>query len=136
MAWKWNLDSGPTRQPDGTVTRERFPIKWRRRKAEGKATADATHPPLSAWCAVLLASVAILSIVMLVGWQTLRWAQTGQWPGASLGGLIVVVLPDTPIGAWAVQPVSWIGLHEVVMEVPLVVWILVAWWLLDRLLDY
>jgi len=64
--------------------------------------------------AIYLVAFDLIAALGVIGWQALRWLQTGEWQSLTLlTGL-------TSCGVqWASHPDSWIGIHNLLKHVPL-----------------
>ncbi|NIO40931.1 MAG: hypothetical protein GTO41_12575 [Burkholderiales bacterium] len=66
--------------------------------------------------ALYWAGFAILASIGILGWQGLEWLKTGQWRTLTL----ITTLASSGV-EWASSPHSWIGIHNLLREVPLTV---------------
>ena len=110
-----------------------FPFTLKGKKGHGPA--PTLQPKFRDYFSVFMLAAVVVIILLIVGGQTLIWANTGHWPGISVGDVIALALPTAPIGIWVAKPQTWLGLHQIVTETPLVMFIIIVWGLIAWLMD-
>jgi len=65
--------------------------------------------------------------VALLILQAFLWLFFGNWPNIELATIMLPILAGTDLGAWLVEPQSWVGLHKIVraaVDYPLWAWLI------------
>ncbi|UCD69636.1 MAG: hypothetical protein JSW48_06120 [Betaproteobacteria bacterium] len=66
--------------------------------------------------------VGLLAAIGILSWQALSWLKTGDWQVLTLMSGLSSFGVD-----WASSPESWIGIHNLLKEIPLTVAVFWAW---------
>lgn len=62
---------------------------------------------------LLLSFMVFISGFGLLGYQTVVWLQDGVWNAMPLMMVFTFLFEGTALGAWMLNPDSWVGLHQV-----------------------
>jgi hypothetical protein len=66
-----------------------------------------------------LGALMLLAAFLLWALQIVMWLSSGQWVSLDLTVAIALFAQSgKPIGLWAVQPTSWVGLHTLLSWIP------------------
>ena len=72
--------------------------------------------------ALYCVGLGLFAAIGILGWQALAWLKTGDWHALTLmSGLAAFGVE------WACSPESWIGIHNLLKEIPLTVAVFWAW---------
>ena len=72
--------------------------------------------------ALYCVGLGLFAAIGILGWQILDWLKTGDWQALTLMSALASIGVD-----WASTPQSWIGIHNLLKEIPLTVAAFWAW---------
>ena len=72
--------------------------------------------------ALYCVGLGLFAAIGILGWQVLDWLKTGDWHALTLMSTLASIGVE-----WAARPQSWIGIHNLLKEIPLTVAAFWAW---------
>jgi hypothetical protein len=79
-----------------------------------------------------IGAICLTVAILDVAGEAIYWLWKGYWPGLSLASVLVLLNPGGDFAQWVTAPQSWIGVHKIVVDVPLFAWILFMMYIFIR----